>query len=74
MNGGEAGDSPRFAETIAGMQPDGSPSETTARYALVSNSPIAEMDRDDFMVGGRDSSLIIQRLQGAFGKMLENAL
>ncbi|UWU76122.1 host specificity protein [Bradyrhizobium huanghuaihaiense] len=47
---GEAGDSPRFAEAVAGMEPGGSSSETAARYSLVSEPPIKEIKtRDGFM-------------------------
>ncbi|MEY9591116.1 hypothetical protein ABIA06_003407 [Bradyrhizobium yuanmingense] len=45
----EAGDSPRFAETVAGMEPGWSPSEPAASYSLVSEPPIREIhDRETF--------------------------
>jgi len=50
---GEAGDSPRFAETVAGIEPGRSSSETTAPYSLVSEPPIIEIDRASFMDGVR---------------------
>jgi hypothetical protein len=47
----EAGDSPRFAETVAGMERGGSSSEPAASYSLVSEPPIREIDRDSFLRG-----------------------
>lgn len=47
----EAGDSPRFAETVAGMERGGSSSEPAASYSLVSEPPIREIDRESFLRG-----------------------
>ncbi|MDA9401002.1 host specificity protein [Bradyrhizobium sp. CCBAU 25338] len=47
----ESGDSPRFAETIAGMEPGGSSSETRAPYSLDSKSPIVEISEYSFDKG-----------------------
>ncbi|SFJ62387.1 host specificity protein [Bradyrhizobium sp. Gha] len=44
----DAGDSPRFADTIAGMGPAGSSSEPAASYFLVPEPPIREIDRKTF--------------------------
>lgn len=48
----EPGDSPRFAETLAGMEPGGSSSETRAYY-LNSGPPIVEIDQRSFDRGLR---------------------
>ncbi|MGY2985998.1 host specificity protein [Bradyrhizobium sp. USDA 4508] len=46
----EAGDSPRFAETVARMERGGSSSGAAAPYSLSSDPPIIEIhEQDDFM-------------------------
>lgn len=47
----EAGDSPRFAQAVAGMGPAGSSSEPAASYSLASEPPIRDIDRDTFNRG-----------------------
>ncbi|WP_439396875.1 host specificity protein [Bradyrhizobium sp. PMVTL-01] len=47
----EAGDSPRFAQAIAGMGPAESSSEPAASYSLVSEPPIREIDQGTFNRG-----------------------
>jgi hypothetical protein len=50
----EAGDSPRFAETVGRMERGGSSSGAAAPYSLRSDPPIIEIfDREDFMEGVR---------------------
>ncbi|WP_342709673.1 host specificity protein [Bradyrhizobium sp. B124] len=45
---GEAGDSPRFSETVASIASSGS---SPAPYSLASDPPIIEIDRSSFMEG-----------------------
>ncbi|SFN91515.1 hypothetical protein SAMN05216573_12636 [Bradyrhizobium sp. Rc3b] len=47
----EAGDSPRFAEAVAGIERGGPSSEPAASYSLVSEPPIRPIDRETFMRG-----------------------
>lgn len=73
----EPGDSPRFAETLAGMEPGGSSSETRAYY-LNSGPPIVEIDQRSFDRGlrrflGRDimkSPLIRKSTQTSYQRKL----
>ncbi|WP_420969802.1 host specificity protein [Bradyrhizobium sp. B120] len=50
---GDEGESPRFAETVAGMEPGTSSSVTTTPYSLASKPPIIEIDQDSFEKGLR---------------------
>ncbi|MFB9267595.1 host specificity protein [Bradyrhizobium erythrophlei] len=51
---GLSGDSHRFAETVAGMEPGSSSAATTRPYSLVSEPPITEIGRDTFNEEVRD--------------------
>ncbi|MCP3468043.1 host specificity protein [Bradyrhizobium sp. CCGUVB23] len=48
---GEEGESSRFSEAVAGMEPG--ESSSTTRYTLASNPPVIEIDRSSFMEGVR---------------------
>ncbi|WP_224741831.1 host specificity protein [Bradyrhizobium sp. 2S1] len=50
---GDEGESPRFADTVAGMEPGASSSVTTMPYSLASDPPIIEIDRSSFTEGVR---------------------
>ncbi|WP_271573896.1 host specificity protein [Bradyrhizobium sp. CCBAU 11361] len=50
---GDEGESPRFADTVAGMEPGTSSSVTTTPYSLASKPPIIEIDQNSFENGLR---------------------